>query len=149
MQGKLSFLFHRLREVSWRQGGHVGLFCLYSRKCEACSMPVKSIDNWPGGRGFMAPRCRWRPKLRDTHKPFNQATFVTGPRTCLLGTFPNIPPILNASRSKLIATIELKLIKNLNYLKNITYTKEDIVTSDDRRLPSVELSTRICTHSHT
>ena len=89
-------------------------------------MPVKSIDNWPGGRGFMAPRCRWRPRLRDTHKPFNQATFVTGPRTCLLGTFPNIPPTLNASRSKLIATIELKLIKNLNYLKNITYTKEDI-----------------------
>ena len=35
-----------------------GLFCLYSGKCEPCSMLVKSIDNWPGGRGFMASRGR-------------------------------------------------------------------------------------------
>ena len=90
-QGKLScFLSHRLREVSWLQGGHMGLFCLYSGKCETCCMPVKSIDNWPDDRGFMAPRCCWRPRLRDTHKPFNQATFVTGPRASLLGTFPNM-----------------------------------------------------------
>ena len=31
---------------------------------------------------------------------------VTDPVTCLLGTFPNIPPTLNASRSKLITKIK-------------------------------------------
>ena len=49
---------------------------------------VKGMDNWPGGRRFMASQGCWKPRLLDTHKPPNQATPVTDP-VCPLGTFPN------------------------------------------------------------
>ena len=38
---------------------------------------------------FMASQGCWRPRLLDNHKPPNQATPVTDPVACLLGTFPN------------------------------------------------------------
>ena len=67
----------------------LGILSVFGKVRALLYATVKGMDNWPGGRRFMASQGCWGSRLLDTHKPTNQATPVTDPVVCLLGTFPN------------------------------------------------------------